>query len=195
MKVTVQQDATAVVDIATRAARNIAAGVASGIRKAAVALAQDVAAHTPRKSGKAAASVKVTAHRYIEHGQVVMHDFKDAFYSRFLLRGAKRHPIFPKYQSARGLSYARKRAEKKGLPFTITGLKKSLAFEFRGRKVFAAEVDHPGVKARDILGQRLSANRDNVISLIAASIDHELARKESGRTGVPIDTILARMRS
>ena len=176
IRATIEQNRLEIDAVANRAQKGVKAGIADGVRLGAVALSKDVAAHTPSRSGKARLSVIAEAHHYIENGQVVKYDYREAFYMRFVLRGAKPHRIYNKYISTRGLRQAKRRAEKSG-DAGPSGPKGALSFMFGGALRAFSEVQHPGIRGRDILGQRLAANKSTLIQTIYASIERSMSKR------------------
>lgn len=156
-----------------RASSSVAAAVGEGIAQAVKDLAADVITNTPSRSGKARASV--LGHMTSPTSGVVLHDWKEAFYMRFVIGGARPHLIAPKYGSDRGLKYAIKRRTKKGL--SVEGIKrrKSLAFSIGGQTVFAAHALHPGVAASHLMRNRLDANRQQIGETLRESIIKRLS--------------------
>jgi len=157
-----------------QASDQVRAAVGEGIAKAISEIAADVATHTPSRSGTARASVD--GHMTSPTSGVVLHEWREAFYMRFVIGGAKSHLIFPKYGTDRGLKQAIKRRLKKGE--SIEGIKrrKSLAFSAGGGdKVFAAHVLHPGVTASHLMRNRLEANRLRIGQTLRESIVNRLS--------------------
>ncbi len=169
----------------------VKAGTSEGIRAAATALADDVAANTPVKSGKAQAFVYDKMIGPLK-GRVG-YDPKNSFYMRFVEFGTKRHPIYAK--GRRG-SKATKRLTagfRRHAPSyqtwawdeggvgnameqhfgaewgQISGrTKQKKALTVGGR--FFTKVMHPGIRPRLTLQKRLDASREKITSTIRAAI-------------------------
>ena len=174
----------------SKAAGAVRDGAADGIRKATTDLAEDVARHTPVKSGKARDSV---IGRTSPKGTVgrVTYSFKKrgAYYMRVILLGTYKkphgYPIKLKFKTKKGLALAQRAADRKAgrlgrkVAAKLTR-KKALKIPVGGGFIFRASVlRHPGVKGRNILQQRLTANQQKIFNTIQNSV----ARRVGGTFG------------
>jgi hypothetical protein len=164
------------------------AGAVDGIRIATADLAEDVARHTPVKSGKARDSV---IGRVSPGGAVgkVTYSYKKrgAFYMAFILQGAKGHKIGLRLKTKRGLAaaqrYADRKAAKSGQSVApkITR-RRAMSFTAGGKRYFRGSVMHPGLKSKPILNDRLAANGSRIFSTISKSVARRLSRVADIRT-------------
>jgi hypothetical protein len=160
--------------------------ISEGIDAATKLLQDDIVAHTPRKSGKAADSLQAFF-RKSDNGNTqaatIAYDYSatEAFYMRFVLAGALPHKIFPKY-GGRGLKQEIKRREKKGLSTEGIVRKRALAFSSDGGEFVRGVVNHPGVATPlRLLTRRLNAREHDMLAEIRERVDRYLYVKELGQ--------------
>lgn len=160
-------------------------GAAEGIREGTDLLVKDVAAHTPRKSGKASRSVEARF-RESEGGQAqastVSYDW-NLWYMRIVILGAEGHFIPKLKRDEKRAARARKGHERKG---TATGRKRRDFVAFtggRGDRVFRKRVWHPGIGAAKILTRRLTAMEGQIYEAIRGAINKRLYLKELQQGG------------
>jgi hypothetical protein len=152
-------------------------------------LRDDVATHTPVKTGRGRSSVVA----WFRAGTgTVQYDYRatEAFYMRFVVGGALPHRIVPKYGTARGLRQAIKRRTNAGESTDDIKPKRALKIPMSfasvgGTAMYAAKAHHPGIGARRILTRRLSANEAEILATLRSHIEksiylRSLARADAG---------------
>lgn len=163
----------------------------AGVAEATNKLRDDVALHTPAKSGRARSAVVA----WFRAGSgTVQYDYRitEAFYMRFVVAGALPHRIVPQYSTRRGLRQAVRRREKLGLSTDIKAkraLRLTWTFASAGSAgIFAARVNHPGIGARRILTRRLEANEADILAGIRVWVEKAIylralqAQSQANRT-------------
>jgi hypothetical protein len=173
-------------------------GTIEGVKDAAGIVAQDVAEHTPVKTGRARESV-VT--KLTQGGKVatVRYDLRKtkAFYMRFLLLGAKAHLISPKQRTARGRSQARRKRQKsleisgmsstqaatEALAYASTLTRKSaMHFNVGRENVFTRTVRHPGVRPMHIISESMKSSQGEIVTALQEAVRKNVERAHAQRT-------------